>query len=60
MNTTSNLNSLSRQQVDQRISELLSGIVHALPDMVLTHAPAHTAQSRVAEFRAAFAATRKH
>jgi len=47
-------------QFDRRIGELLSGIAHALPDIVLGVAPLHTAQSRALAFRAAFAANRTH
>ena len=47
-------------QFDGRIGELLSGIAHALPDIVLGVAPLHTAQSRALAFRAAFAANRTH
>jgi hypothetical protein len=50
----------AQDQFDRRIGELLSGIAHALPDIVLGIAPLHTAQSRALAFRAAFAANRTH
>lgn len=60
MNTTTTIQIPSSEQVDRRIGELLAGIVHALPEIALGQAPAHTARSRAIEFRAAFAANRKH
>ncbi len=48
------------KQVERNISELISGIVHALPQVALTPAPLHSARSRANEFREAFAAIRKH
>ena len=50
----------SPQQVERSISELISGIVHALPQVALAQVPRHCARSRALEFRAAFAANRKH
>ena len=46
--------------VERSISELISGIVHALPRVALVPVPVHSARSRANEFRAAFAANRKH
>lgn len=60
MNTTTQRQALSPEQVDRRIGELLAGIVHALPEIALGQVPVHTASSRALEFRAAFAANRKH
>jgi hypothetical protein len=60
MDSNTKTTAQSREQFDRRIGELLEGIVHALPQVALGQTPIHTAASRANDFRAAFAATRKH
>jgi len=50
----------SSERVERDVRYLVAGIVHALPQVALGQTPLHTARSRADDFRAAFAAIRKH